>query len=162
MKTSKKGIDMIVLHETGGKIEKYLTAYKDPVGIWTIGVGNTFYEDGTKVKQGDKITLERAYQLFGNTLKSFEDGVNRLVTREINQNQFDALVSFAYNIGVGKQATAKSPASGLTGSTLLKKVNANPCDLSIADEFMRWNKAGGKVLNGLVRRRKEEAELYFS
>src|SRR5690606_30423679 len=76
---------------------------------------------------------------------------NRLVTSTINQNQFDALVSFSYNIGLGS----------LKSSTLLKRVNNNPQDADICNQFSRWNKAGGKVLLGLTRRRKEEAELYF-
>ena len=73
-------------------------------------------------------------------------------TSNLNQNQFNALVSFAYNVGTGN----------FSSSTLLKKVNRNPDDLTIKDEFLRWNKAGGKVLNGLTNRRNEEADLYFS
>jgi len=152
MKIGQKGIDLIIEFETGGNISKYLTAYQDSVGVWTIGVGSTYYEDGSKVKKGDKITLERAKQLFANTLPKYENAVNKHVKRALNQNQFDALVSFTYNLG---EANLKS-------STLLKKVNANPCDTTIRNEFAKWVNAGGKKLNGLVRRRNAEANLYFS
>ena len=85
-------------------------------------------------------------------LKVYENQVALLVRKPITQNQFDALVSFTYNLG----------ATNLSKSTLLKKVNKNPNDKSIASEFMKWNRAGGKVLNGLTKRRKDEAALYFS
>ena len=84
-------------------------------------------------------------------LVSFEKYVDSYCRDDINQNQFDALVSFAYNLG---------PAN-LKSSTLLKKVNANPEDETIAAEFMKWVKAGGKTLKGLVRRREAESQLYF-
>jgi len=148
MEISKRGLEIIKKHE-GLRLSPYLC----PADIPTIGYGNTFYENGVKVKLTDApITNERAEELLKNTLKKFEDGVNKYVTREINQNQFDALVSFAYNLGVGSLQT----------STLLKRVNENPCDEDIKYQFSRWNKAGGKVLNGLTKRRKEEAELYFN
>jgi len=148
MKTSKKGIELIKKYE-GFRSKPYL----DPVGIPTIGYGATHYGNGIKVKMTDKpITEEEATVLLSKMLVSYEDSVNRLVTRELNQNQFDALVSFTYNLG----------GANLKSSTLLKKVNANPCDRTIANEFNKWVNAGGKKLNGLVKRRKEEAELYFS
>lgn len=148
MKTSKQGLQLIAKFE-GFRAEAYL----DAVGVPTIGYGNTFYPDGRKVKIGDpRITKKEALCLLKVIVKDFEGYVNEAVTRELNQNQFDALVSFAYNLGSGN----------LNSSTLLKKINANPCDPSIADEFGKWVYAGGKVLNGLVRRRKAEAELYFS
>jgi len=152
MKTSKKGIDLIVEFETGNNINKYLNAYQDSAGVWTIGVGSTYYENGVRVKQGDKITLDRAKELFANILPSYENDVKRLVKKLLNQNQFDALVSFTYNLG----------ATNLGKSTLLKKVNIHPNDRTIAAEFAKWNKAGGKILNGLTRRRIAEAVLYFS
>ena len=152
MKTGQKGIDLIMHFETGDNLDKYLTSYQDSVGVWTIGVGSTYYEDGTKVKKGDKITKERAIQLFSSILPRYENDVRRLVKVPLTQNQFDALVSFTYNLG----------AANLSKSTLLKKVNANPNDSSIADEFIKWNKAGGRVLAGLTRRRKSESYLYFS
>ena len=147
MKLNKKGIEMMHKYE-GLK----LTAYLCPAKVWTIGYGNTFYEDGSKVKQGDKITKERAEQLFFNiTNKNFAEPLLKLLKVELNENQFSALVCFAYNVGTG----------ALAKSTLLRKVNINPNDLTIRNEFMRWNKAGGKVLRGLTLRRESEANLYF-
>jgi lysozyme len=146
MKTNEKGIKL--LHDFEGL---RLNAYLCPAKVWTIGYGNTRYEDGSPVKQGDVITKQRAESLFNNIVTTFERGVKRLVTRTLTDNQFSALVSFAYNLGVGN----------LQRSTLLRKVNANPNDPTIRDEFMKWTRAGGKELPGLVRRRKAEADLYF-
>jgi lysozyme len=148
MKLNKKGIEMMHKYE-GLRLNSYLC----PAKVWTIGYGNTFYEDGTKVKQGDKITKERAYELFVNiTNMSFVDPIKkRLLKVQINENQFSALVCFAYNVGTG----------ALAKSTLLRKVNINPNDLTIRNEFMRWNKANRKVLRGLTLRRESEANLYF-
>jgi lysozyme len=148
MKLNKKGIEM--MHKYEGL---RLTAYLCPAKVWTIGYGNTFYEDGSRVKQGDKITKERAYELFVTiTNMSFVDPIKkRLLKVELNENQFSALVCFAYNVGI----------ANLSKSTLLKKVNINPNDFTIRNEFMRWNKANGKVLRGLTLRRESEANLYF-
>jgi lysozyme len=129
-----------------------LKAYKCPAGIWTIGYGNTQYENGKAVKEGDIITLERAEQLLEIILIKFIQQVLELVKSNINQNQKDALTDFAYNCGVGNLKT----------STLLKKVNADPKDKTIRAEFEKWTRANGKVLNGLVKRRNAEANLYFS
>lgn len=129
-----------------------LKSYKCPAGLWTIGYGNTFYENNTKVVEGDKITIDRADQLLFFVVAKFEREVQRLVTSTINENQLGALTSFAFNAGTGN----------LQKSTLLKKVNANPNDPTIRDEFNKWVRAGGKVLNGLVTRRKAEADLYFT
>jgi lysozyme len=129
-----------------------LKAYKCPAGIWTIGYGNTQYENGKAVKEGELITLERAEELLDVILIKFVQQTNELIKSNVNQNQKDALTDFAYNCGIGN----------LRSSTLLKKVNANPTDKTIRDEFMKWNKGGGKVLNGLTRRREAEANLYFS
>jgi len=127
--------------------------YKCPAGIPTIGYGNTFYENGTKVSMNDPaITEERGIELLKHELQKFAKYVDSYCRDDINQFQFDALVSFCYNLG---------PAN-LKNSTLLKKVNANPIDPSIKDEFLKWTKAGGKVLKGLVTRRTAEADLYFS
>jgi lysozyme len=104
------------------------------------------------VQQGDKITLERADRLLFDMVNRFETSVKGLVKSSINGNQLGALTSFAFNVGVG----------ALNKSTLLKKVNANPNDPTIRAEFMRWTRAGGKVLKGLVTRREAEANLYFS
>ena len=142
-----KGIPIIRKFE-GLKLKAYLC----PAGVWTIGYGNTFYENGSKVQEGDKITLDRADKLLFFVVQKFELEVLKLVKSAINENQLGALTSFAFNVGAGN----------LAKSTLLKKVNANPNDATIRDEFMRWTKAGGKVLNGLVTRRNAEADLYFS
>lgn len=128
-----------------------LKAYKCPAGLWTCGYGSTFYEDGTKVKAGDVITKERADELFEIIAEDFSNKVAPLIKKDLSDNNFSALVSFAYNAGVGN----------LKNSTLLKKVNANPEDETIRAEFMKWVRAGGKVLVGLERRRKAEADLYF-
>lgn len=152
MKTGEKGLKLIEEFEVGGNLKKYLTAYQDVVGVWTIGIGSTYYEDGSKVNKGDKITEQRARELFKNILVRYENDVNRVIKVCLNQNQFDALVSFTYNLG----------GTNLASSTLAKRVNNNPCDVDIRNQFMRWNKAGGKVYAGLTRRRKAEADLYFS
>jgi lysozyme len=146
MKLNKEGIKLMHDFEDC-KLEAYLC----PAKKWTIGWGNTFYEDGKPVKQGDKITQERADQLFMIVAEDFAKRVRTLVKKTLTENQFSAIVCFTYNVGV----------ANLSKSTLLKKVNVNPLDQSIKDEFMKWNKVAGKVLNGLTRRRKAEAELYF-
>ena len=147
MKTNQKGIDL--MHEFEGC---KLTAYLCPANIWTIGWGNTRFEDGTPVKQGDSITQERANSLFLNIVKVFETGVRKLVVSKINENQFSALVCFAYNVGLGNLKT----------STLLRFVNENPNNPEIKNQFLRWNKAKGKELSGLTRRRLAESNLYFT
>jgi lysozyme len=128
-----------------------LQAYLCPANVWTIGYGSTFYENGSKVQPGDKITIERADRLLFDMVKRFENGVKGIVKSDLNINQLGALTSFAFNVGIG----------ALQKSTLLKKVNANPNDPTIRNEFMRWTRAGGKVLNGLVKRREAESNLYF-
>lgn len=129
-----------------------LKAYKCPAGIWTIGFGNTFYPDGTRVKEGEVITEARAIDLLKSTLDFFEKQVDNMTRDDISQNQFDALVDFAYNVGHGN----------LKSSTLLKLVNHNPKDAAIKDEFLKWNKVKGTALKGLTRRRSSEAHLYFN
>lgn len=128
-----------------------LKAYKCPANVWTIGYGNTYYEDKSRVKEGDVITLERAKALLEMILHDFELGVDNNTVDTITQNQFDALVDFAYNCGTGN----------LKSSTLLRKVNANPNDATIKDEFLKWIRANGKTMQGLINRRKAETELYF-
>lgn len=147
MRLGAKGLEMIHHFESCK-----LTSYRDSVGIWTIGWGNTMYENGISVKQGETITQARANELFAAIAARFESGVTKRVKQTLTQNQFDALVSFCYNCGFGN----------FDKSTLLKKVNVNPNDASIRGEFMKWNKAGGHELNGLTRRRKAEADLYFA
>jgi lysozyme len=137
-------------------IKKYeglkLEAYICPANVPTIGFGSTFYPDGRRVKLGDKITIQEAESILLHDIKRFEKEVRNAVKIEISDNQLSALVSFVYNVG----------ASAFRKSTLLKKVNANPTDLTIHNEFMRWTRAGGKVLPGLVKRRAEESKLYFT
>ena len=141
-----KGLNLIKKYE-GFKA----SPYRCPAGIPTIGYGATYYPDGRKVKLTDKpITTREADTMLLNMLKHYEQGVDSFTTDKVNQNQFDALVSIAYNIGL----------QALKGSTLIRKVNLDPNDKTIKNEFMRWTKANGKVLDGLINRRKEEAELY--
>lgn len=148
MKISNKGLNLIKKYEGF-----YSKPYLDPIGIPTIGYGATYYPNKVKVTIKDKaISKEEASALLVDMLKVYESQVLLLVTKPITQNQFDALVSFTYNLG----------ATNLGKSTLLKKVNNNPKDRSIGSEFIRWNRAGGKVLRGLTNRRKDEAALYFS
>jgi len=145
---SNKGLDLIKKYE-GFKSNAYLC----PANIPTIGFGSTYYEDGTKVRLTDlSITEERATELLKALLVTYEKSVDSYCVDEINQNQFDSLCSFAYNCGLGN----------LKSSTLLKKVNINLNDPLIKDEFLKWNKGGGKVLKGLTLRRNDEANLYFS
>lgn len=147
MRLGSRGLELIKSFEGF-----YSKPYLDPIGIPTIGYGATYYPNKKKVTMKDKpLTEKEASDLLKEMMVTYENDVKRLVKRELNQNQFDALVSFTYNLG----------SANLGKSTLLKKVNANPCDKTIKDEFLKWNKAGGKVLNGLTRRRNAEAELYF-
>lgn len=128
--------------------------YICPAGIPTIGIGFTYYPStGKRVTMQDKpIDRVTGYQILTQLLQQFERQVDSMTVDTVTQGQFDALVSFAFNCGTGN----------LKGSTLLKKVNANPNDPTIRDEFMKWTKAGGKTLKGLVNRRQAEADLYFS
>lgn len=142
MEITNEGINLIKEFE-GLELKAYLC----PAGVWTIGYGHT-----KGVKKGDKITQLEADNFLKEDLSSFEKGVTRLIKSNINQNQFDALVSFAFNLGL----------ANFKKSTLLKKVNSNPDDRTIVDEFIKWIHAGGKQLEGLKKRRQAEAYLYFS
>lgn len=122
-----------------------LKAYKCPAGVWTIGIGST----EPKVNPTDEITEKEAYARLDRDLVRYEKAVNELVKVELTQHQFDVLVDFAYNAGVGNLKT----------STLLKKVNASDFD-AVPTELMKWTKGGGKELPGLVRRRRAEAEWW--
>ncbi len=153
-KTSNKGAAFIADYE-----QFIRKPYLDQAGIPTIGYGATYYENGQRVKMTDvPISKDRGLQLMHYHLAVYEKAVNKQVKSIINQNQFDALVSFTFNCGERALAT----------STLLKKVNANPTDKSIVLEFEKWNKITDPkskqkvVSNGLTRRRKDEAALYFS
>lgn len=129
-----------------------LKAYRCSANVPTIGIGNTFYEDGSKVKMGDVITKERALLLGERIVNDFKSKVQKLVKSQVSENQLNALVSLAYNIGMGN----------FSKSTLLKLVNINPNDAMIAKEFLKWNKAAGKELKGLTNRRIAESALYFT
>ena len=141
MKTSQKGIDFIKRHEA-----LRLNAYLDAVGVWTIGYGHT-----STAKKGMTITEAEAEKLLVDDLKTAEEEINSH-NLPLKQNQFDALVSFVFNVGVGN----------FRSSTLLKRLKANPNDPDIANQFKKWVYGNGKVLPGLVRRRNEEAKLYFT
>lgn len=144
----KAGTELITKWE-GLKLKPYLCS----AGVPTIGYGSTYYENGQRVKLTDSaITEERAKLLFKNTIVTYEKAVETFTRDDINQNQFNALVSFAYNLGT----------NALKSSTLLKKVNANPSDVTIKNEFAKWVNAGGKKLQGLVNRRNDEIKMYFS
>ena len=147
-KTSTAGLNLIK------KFEMFMSKpYLCPAGVPTIGYGSTYYEDGRKVKLTDApITEQRATELLQNVVVTYEKAVDSFCRDDITQNQFDALVSFSFNVGT----------QALKNSTLLKKINANPKDPEIRDQFMKWNKAGGTILKGLTKRREAEANLYFS
>ena len=141
MNTSPKGIALIKEFEG-----LRLKAYKCPGGVWTIGYGHT-----AGVKPGIVISEAQAEEYLKADLIAFERYLNGLGLA-LNQNQFDALVSFIYNVGTGN----------FSNSTLLRKVRANPQENSIMDEFLRWVYSKGRVLPGLQRRRLAEMKLYFS
>lgn len=124
--------------------------YKCSAGIPTIGYGSTFYINDEKVSMNDSpISIELAEELLMNTLNMFSAKVNNLIKVELNQNQYDAIISFVYNIGVG----------GFSKSTMLKLINSKDFT-NASKQFIRWNKANGKVVNGLTIRRKKEQELF--
>jgi lysozyme len=148
MKLDESGYKLIQEFE-GLSLVPYLCSAK----VATIGYGNTFYPSGKKVTMQDQpINLATAKWMLKETADKFAADVDKLIKSKLTQNQFNALVSFAFNLGV----------TSLGRSTLLKKVNINPNDPTIAAEFAKWNKAGGKVLNGLTKRRAKEAKLYFA
>ena len=146
MHISPSGIDLICNFEG-----KRLAAYDDGVGVWTIGFGTTVYPNGIKVMKGDTCTEAQAKTYMAHDLKKFEATVNKAVTVQLNQNQFDALVSLAYNIGT----------NAFSKSTLVKKLNANDIR-GAADQFDVWVNAGGKRMQGLVNRRAREKALFIS
>lgn len=139
MRTSQRGISLIKSFE-GLRLD----AYQDSVGVWTIGYGTT-----RGVKPGMSITKDQADRMLTNDVARFEPDLNRLVKVPLNQNQWDALMSFVYNLG----------AANLESSTLLKLLNQGDYT-GAAGQFSRWNRAGGQVLNGLVKRRAAEQALF--
>lgn len=141
MKTSEQGRDLIKRFE-GVRLQ----AYDDGVGIWTIGVGHT-----KGVKRGDTASDEQVDQWLSEDLQEAESAVNSAVRVTLEQHQFDAMASLAFNIGD----------SALKTSTLVKMVNAGDVD-GAADQFLRWNRAGGRVLAGLTKRRIAERMLFLT
>ena len=141
MKCSQEGLELIKKFE-GCKLK----SYKCPAGVWTIGYGHT--ED---IKEGDIVSPEEANKLLRADVFKFEEYVTDNVIVNLTQNQFDALVAWTFNLGVGN----------LRNSTMLKKLN-NADYTSVPFEMKRWNKAGGKTLDGLIRRRNAEALLFQS
>lgn len=144
MRTSLAGLRL--LRDREGE---RLTAYRDSVGVWTIGVGVTRYEDGTPVRPGDTITAERSEELLHRLIVRYEDAVNSSVTVPLTQPQFDSLVSLAYNIG----------AEAFRTSTLVKTLNAGDYQ-NAADQFLRWKFAGGQPI--LLKRRQAERAQFLS
>ena len=143
MKASQKCVELIKQFE-GYKDKAYLC----PANVWTIGYGSTMWNDGKKVKEGEKITLQGAELLLHWDLNNRAKALNEL---NINQNQIDALLSFIYNIGI----------SAFNKSTLKKLVKANPNNPLIRDEFIKWRNKGSKFENGLRKRRTAESNLYY-
>lgn len=146
MKTSDKGLALIKSFE-GFSARPYLC----PAGVPTIGYGATYYPDGRRVTMQDRPVSESdASAMLRSMLASYEAGIARYVQVPLTQGQYDALVSFAYNLGL----------SALKSSTLLRLVNARDWR-GAAAQFARWNRAGGKVLPGLTRRREAERLLFL-
>ncbi|OOF55775.1 lysozyme [Rodentibacter genomosp. 2] len=144
MKISEKGINHIIRDEG-----ERLMAYQDIVGIWTIGVGHTGFVDGKPVARGMTITKEKSREILKVDLARFEKAVNANVKVPLTQNQFDALVSLAFNIGEG----------AFSRSTLVRKLNAGDYQ-GASQQFLVWKNAGGKVSQGLLNRRKREKALF--
>lgn len=139
MRTSDKGVALIKQFEGLETV-----AYQCDAKKWTLAFGHT-----KGVKPGDTCTEEQAEAWLREDLQEAENAIQRLVTRNLTQNQFDALVSLVFNIGAGNFAE----------SNLLEKLNAMD-DAAVVQEFAKWRKAGGKVNRGLVRRRQAEAEMF--
>lgn len=151
---SNNFINLCSYYECGGEPNnpKWLSAYLDSGGVWTIGIGTIKYPNGVRIKQGDVITPKQREEYF---LFEIREKINKviLLTRDdINQNQFDSLVDFSYNVGT----------VGLQKSTLLKTVNNSLTDKAIVSNFLSWRFDNGKEVSGLIRRRISEAYLYFT
>ena len=139
MNTSQEGLDLIKKFE-GCE----LTAYQDSVDVWTIGFGHT-----KGVEEGDEITQDEAEEMLASELDEYEGYIDDMVECDLEQCQFDALVAWVYNLGP----------TNLKSSTMLKRLNSNDLD-DVPNQIKRWDKAGGKVLAGLVRRREAESLLF--
>lgn len=144
MKISSSGVKHIKQFEG-----ERLVAYRCPAGVWTIGVGHTSAAGEPQVVEGMKITANESASILYRDLVEFELGVERLVKVTLKQNQFDVLVSFAFNCGL----------DALRKSTLLKKLNSGNYD-AVPAELMKWTRAGGREVPGLVRRRRAEAQMW--
>lgn len=144
MKTSLEGRKAIQIHE-----ELRLNAYLDSGGVPTIGYGTTRYPDGVAVSIGDAITELQADEYFASNIVKFENAVNKFVKVKLSQNQFDALISLVYNIGIG----------AFQKSTLLKKLNASDFE-AVPAQWMRWDKDNGKQISGLTNRRRQELGMW--
>ena len=146
MKVSDECIKMIKHHE-GVRLKPY----QDPIGLWTVGVGHLIGDGKTlPIEWFRTLTIDEVDELLKSDLKKFERGVLRLCPNHLTQSRFDALVSFAFNVGLGN----------LQASTLRQKHNRGDI-LGASQEFLKWNKAGGQVLRGLTIRRKDESNLYL-
>ena len=144
---NKAGLDLIKSFE-GLQLKPYL----DPIGIPTIGYGIIQYKDGTKVTMQDAaITEAQASEYLLHEVEVKANSIEKIVKVPLNENEYAALVSFAYNVGSG----------ALAGSTLLKLLNAGTARDLVGDQFLRWNRAGGKELPGLTRRRQAERSLFL-
>jgi len=139
MKISKNGLDLIK-HFEGCELE----AYKCPAGVWTIGYGHI-----KTAVEGMTITQHQADEMLIEEMNEYEGYINNSVRVDLTQNQFDAMVSWVYNLGNGN----------LNTSTLLKVLNSGDY-AGVPEQILRWNKAGGRVLEGLTRRRQAEADLF--
>lgn len=171
-KVSPNCLKIIEEFECQGNFRNFLKAYKCPAGKWTIGMGTTRYPDGSPVLPGDVISEQRVFECVTHDVSSAEQAVFAAVKKPINQDQFDALVDFAYNVGIFNFRT----------STLLAKINKDPSDPTIEKAFESWHFGGDgsqngrdddgdglvdepgekQSLEGLLRRRRSEAWLYFN
>ena len=146
MKMNRAGMNLIK------KFEGFRSsAYRDAVGVWTIGYGHTSMAGNPKVFRGLKISRQQGEAILAKDVENFARNIRPLISVNLNDNQFSALVSFAYNVGVG----------GFRRSSVLQRVNAGRFD-AVPNRLSLWIKAGGRSLKGLVRRRAAEGELFLS
>jgi lysozyme len=144
MRVNAETLDLIKQHE-GFRAK----AYRDPVGVWTIGYGHTSAAGEPQVREGMEVTRAEAERILARDVSAFADGVRRLLTRDLNDRRFGALVSFAYNVGL----------ENFAGSSVLKAVNQGDWK-AVGRRLQLWVKAGGDVLPGLVKRRAAEAAAF--